>query len=434
MLRRTYLVASLFLAALVVLGAATVQAAPVGTFLQVEGQVDLLKGGKLPATPVKVQDGVEVGDVVRTKSESRAQIKFVDDTVLTIAPESRVTVEEYMFDGAKGERKAVLGVLRGMVHTAVEKVYRTEEPDFVIKTHTAVMGVRGTKWYTKLLPNATDVYTEASKLEVKNLLPEYPGVVLMGTLQYVRVGMFLNPTVPVNITKEDLKLLARQVKIGIGASSQSDLGPMKASGMMGPQLLYTMLGVSSYEQRIYSGFYVPPRPQPPPAVMEILPPYFIQIIWGPGAQDLDLWLTGPLTEGERFQVFYGNKGALDVVPYAQYYIDCTTSGGSEVIALGRFIQGGNYRVTVHNYTERNNPSSTTLSDTADLTIEIIKGGQVVERQSSGGGLASIVQGGQTVMSLTPPTGQQGIAWEAMEINPANGQINKINQIRQTFNP
>jgi hypothetical protein len=257
MLKRNYLVASLILAVLVVLWAATVQAAPVGTFLQVEGQVDLLKGGKLPATPVKVQDGVEVGDVVRTKSESRAQIKFVDDTVLTIAPESRVTVEEYMFDGATGERKAVLGVLRGLVHTAVEKVTPDKEPDFIMKTQTAVLGVRGTKWYTKLLPNATDVYTEASKLEVKNLLPEYPGVVLMGTLQYVRVGTFMNPTIPVNITKEDLKPLTKQMKFGIGATSQTDLGPIKAMGVLGPPQFYTTFGLRTYVDNIWGGFYVP---------------------------------------------------------------------------------------------------------------------------------------------------------------------------------
>ncbi len=183
MLKNSFLSVSLLLICVVALGVPVAQAAPVGTFLQVEGRVDILKGGKLPATAVKVQDAVDVGDVVRTKSMSRAQIKFVDDTVLTMAPESRVTIEKYMFDGAKGERQAVLEVLRGLVHTAVEKVYPKTEPDFIMKTHTAVLGVRGTRWYTKLLPNGTDVYTEGSKLEVKSIFPEIPGVQVLGDLQ-----------------------------------------------------------------------------------------------------------------------------------------------------------------------------------------------------------------------------------------------------------
>lgn len=253
MLRRNYLLASLLLMALVAWGALPALAAPVGQFLQVEGQVDLLKAEKLPALPVKVQDAVHVGDVVRTKSESRAQIKFVDDTVLTIAPESRVTVEEYMFDGAKGERKAVLGVLRGLVHTAVEKVYPREEPDFLMKTHTAVLGVRGTKWYTKLLPNATDIYTEGTLLEVRSTLPGVPGVVLMKSLQYVRAGAFLSQ--PVAITPEDLKPLEKMMKFGLGPVSWPTDPCLP---IFGPPRIYAFLGMRPMVENIYSGFYVPP--------------------------------------------------------------------------------------------------------------------------------------------------------------------------------
>ena len=47
-------------------------AAVVGRITQVEGGVDLLKKGQLPATPVKLQDGLETGDVIRTKSLAKA--------------------------------------------------------------------------------------------------------------------------------------------------------------------------------------------------------------------------------------------------------------------------------------------------------------------------------------------------------------------------
>ena len=275
MLKRNFVVVSLLLICLIALGVLAVQADPVGNFLPVEGTVDLLKGGKVPATPAKVQEAVDVGDMVRTKSQSRAQIKFVDDTVLTIAPESGITIEEYMFDAAKSDRKAVVGVLRGLVHTAVEKVYPKTEPDFIMKTHTAVLGVRGTRWYTKLLPNATDIYTEGTKLEVRNIIPEIPGVQLMGVYQYCRVEAYLGPTVPINITKENLKLLEKQMIFGIG--SLSDLGPGPLAGPNWPPLSPKYSGERSQVEQLGSGFYVPPRistPPTPPVQQSPTPPTF----------------------------------------------------------------------------------------------------------------------------------------------------------------
>lgn len=244
-------------------------AAPVGTFTLVEGQVDLLRAGKLPATPARVQDPVAVGDVVRTKSLSRAQIRFVDHTVLSIAPESRVTIEEYLFDGAKGERQATLQILRGLVHTAVEKVFPREEPDFVIKTHTAVLGVRGTRWYTKLLPLSTDVYTEEGQLEVRNLLPEIIGVQVLQPLQFSRVSQFLPPTLPLPITPQDLKHLEEQMKTGLGAGAQSNGGP---GGTQGPPLAGQYFGAFALMEELSSGMFVPPRIGIPPLPPEEPPP------------------------------------------------------------------------------------------------------------------------------------------------------------------
>ena len=51
---------------------ASLHAAVVGRFSLVTGQVDLLKGGKLPAISAKMEGGVEPGDIIRTKSRAIA--------------------------------------------------------------------------------------------------------------------------------------------------------------------------------------------------------------------------------------------------------------------------------------------------------------------------------------------------------------------------
>jgi hypothetical protein len=176
----------------------------VGHFTEVEGRVDLLRKGTLPVIPVKAQDQVEAGDVVRTKAASRAQVKFVDGSVLTIAPESRVAVEEYLYDGSKGQRQAVLEVFRGLVDAVVTRVSKVEQPDFVIKTHTGVMGIRGSAAMAHLVPQATHFYMESGKSQVSNRWAEVPGRVDLGPMQTSVVGRGTPPTLPMGFHKEDV--------------------------------------------------------------------------------------------------------------------------------------------------------------------------------------------------------------------------------------
>jgi hypothetical protein len=133
------------------------QADVVGRLTQVEDWVDILRGGQLPATPVKVDDRVQTGDVLRTKSLSKAQITFIDNFILTIAPESRVGIEAYMFDSTQNKRNAVVQLFQGLAHVVVNKVFKSAEPDFVVKTQTAIMGVRGTEFGIRLQPNSSDI-------------------------------------------------------------------------------------------------------------------------------------------------------------------------------------------------------------------------------------------------------------------------------------
>ena len=84
---------------------AAVGAAVVGRLTEVQGEVDLLKGGKLPATPVQQGAHLETGDVLRSKSLSKAQVTLTDNSTITLSPQSRLAIDEYTFDAARGSVK-----------------------------------------------------------------------------------------------------------------------------------------------------------------------------------------------------------------------------------------------------------------------------------------------------------------------------------------
>jgi len=187
----------------------------VGHLTQVEGQVDLLKGGQLPANAVKLGDGVQPGDVLRTKSLSKAQITFIDNSTLTISPGSRVSIEAYMFDAAQNKRNVVLQLFRGLALVVVNKLLKSEEPNFVVKTHTAVMGVRGTEVGIRLYPNFSEFLNFKGKTCVKSNYPEIQGSVCLENWQGTRVNDGLPPTLSFGLSVEDRRLFLNHLAVGL---------------------------------------------------------------------------------------------------------------------------------------------------------------------------------------------------------------------------
>jgi hypothetical protein len=204
----------------------------VGRLTQLEGRVDLLKGGKLPAIALKVDDTVEPGDVVRTKSLSKAQITFIDNSLLTVSQESRIAIEEFKFDPSQEKRQAVLQIFQGLALAVVNKILKAEEPDFVIKTQTAIVGVRGTEIGMRNQPNGSTILNFQGRTQVGNIFPEVSRrflkafIVAFSTgswnngssrwvhlqdMQGTTVARNLPPTVPFGITPQDQKLFMRQL-------------------------------------------------------------------------------------------------------------------------------------------------------------------------------------------------------------------------------
>jgi hypothetical protein len=259
-----FLVIILTLAALVV--PATSNAAVVGRFSLITGQVDLLKQGKIPAVPAKYQDGVEPGDVIRTKAKAKAQLTMVDDSVITLAPETRLAIADYQFDAVREERRAVVRAFRGLVHIVVKRIIKTEEPDFIMETHTATIGVRGTNWYTLLAPNFTSVYLSYGTLGVNSNLSTVPALLLLKTMQFTQIPQGKQPFLPQALTPQILGMLEQLMDTGIsGAGLEFGL---PAAGMGGQGLTPFTLPVSP-DQRIRQETIPPtlvPAPQTPAPV------------------------------------------------------------------------------------------------------------------------------------------------------------------------
>jgi len=235
---------------------AVVDAAAVGRFTMVEGQVDLLRQGKLPAVPVKVQDGVEPGDVIRTKSKSKAQVKFVDDSSITMAPESRMAVADFVYDGPRGYRRAVLRHFRGLIHAVVTQLIKVQEPEFIIETQTAVMGVRGTEGYLLQVPNSSILYCIYGIWQGQSKNLNFPNLLLLHMGEYGEFPMDKQPFMR-QTTPAMLELLKKMMDTGVRDTGFLGGIPLITGGERRPEL---------------TPRWEPPQPIIPPTLEPRTPP------------------------------------------------------------------------------------------------------------------------------------------------------------------
>ena len=166
-----FIIALVFSAALLpAIASAQVAGQMAGKLTKVEGRVDILKTGAVAAVPVKVNDQVSIGDIIRTKSDGKAVITFVDKTVMTIGPRSRLGIEEYLYNPKANKRVSSLKLYRGKMGFEVTKpVYTAAGSKFEMKMRTATAGVRGTSGL--LMTGLVErVYVKAGIVEFKSPL------------------------------------------------------------------------------------------------------------------------------------------------------------------------------------------------------------------------------------------------------------------------
>lgn len=117
-----------------------------GNVLLVDGQVMLERTspGVFSIAPVSVGAEIRGGDLIRTSSNGRAQIRFRDGSIVSLQPGTALRIDEYRFE--PDDRRAFFYLLRGALRTVTGTIGKTNHDEYRMKTPTATVGVRGTEY------------------------------------------------------------------------------------------------------------------------------------------------------------------------------------------------------------------------------------------------------------------------------------------------
>ena len=134
--RVAFLVAIAALAVMASGGGAAEANDEAGTVAAVEGTAEIGRGGTWQAAAAG--SSVQVGDELKTGNPGRMRVVFRDDTVLNLADDTQVTVDQQVFAPDQGLFRSSMQLLRGKVRALVGEYYSRPAATYEINTATAV--------------------------------------------------------------------------------------------------------------------------------------------------------------------------------------------------------------------------------------------------------------------------------------------------------
>lgn len=176
----------------------------VGKVKEHKGKVDIVKKGNLRGVPVDIAGPrLEVGDLVRTKSNGYALLLFIDGTKVELQERSRLRIIAY-------EKSRDINIQRGVVKFEV-KSYKGIK-GIRISTPHALIGVKGTVFWVYVFPGYTKVIVERGIVELSYpVRNEPPSVQLIKNLNlgFQRKEPFLDKPPDATSGEAELEVIIR---------------------------------------------------------------------------------------------------------------------------------------------------------------------------------------------------------------------------------
>ncbi len=119
---------------------------PAGSIQSATGHVVVVHKDTNRAYFAATGDAVYQQDVFYTLKDSRCRIKFSTEDIITMGESSNIAVEEIVDNRISKEKKSSVNMLKGKVMFYVVRLFKYKKVSASVKTPTAVMGVRGTKF------------------------------------------------------------------------------------------------------------------------------------------------------------------------------------------------------------------------------------------------------------------------------------------------
>ena len=138
--------------ALMCLGAHAWAGQVAGTVMQLSGPLMVKKAdGKVKLLAIKSE--VEQGDTLLTEKDTYALIKLIDNSEITLKPNTSVVIEQFAYTAEQPDGDhAIFSLLKGGLRSVTGLLGKRNKERFEMKTPAATIGIRGTTFVATYVP------------------------------------------------------------------------------------------------------------------------------------------------------------------------------------------------------------------------------------------------------------------------------------------
>jgi hypothetical protein len=179
--------------------------ASVGRVVEQTGPTEIVRNKK--STPSSVNTTVQMNDTVVT-ARAKARLEFDDKTTVNITEQSKITIDDFVYDPRSGSGKLAMKMVQGTARYASGQIAKNSPQNVNVQTPTATVAVRGTDFsmtvdelgrsLVMLLPSCDNRGCVTGAISVSN----DAGTVFMDVAYQVTVVTSINtvPSAPVIVT------------------------------------------------------------------------------------------------------------------------------------------------------------------------------------------------------------------------------------------
>ena len=119
-------------------------AASAGMVKRIGGQVSVVRAGQ--SLPASVGMRLLTGDELRTSRDGSAGVSFADNTVVSLGPNSRYSIDRFSFNSTTHKGEFASRLDHGSLAMVSGKLAKQSPDAVTVSTPSSMLGVRGTRF------------------------------------------------------------------------------------------------------------------------------------------------------------------------------------------------------------------------------------------------------------------------------------------------